>query len=445
MEEIARATPPRRRYALLAAALAIPLLFDRLFVSGSISDGTTLFQAWGCWCALITLIGAALFAVRARRTALWWITGVAALAMSVWLMTVTAQTAAFRIPPANLAYAITTATLVLPATLMAFLQLSSGTLNVHRPSELIVDWLRGWTLSWFTHWPVLARTCSDAIALVTGANGANGSNGTTTPRRFWGRIGVALLICAPILVVVVPLLMETDEVFSYVLSRVVSNLDLSDFVMHAMVILVPAPFLFSLLASVETRKHEPMLSSLEAARRNRPFDPLISGIVLGVVLVVYLLFCAIQFTFLFAGHGLPDGYTYAEYARTGFFQLLFVASVNLIGFGVVATYAPRRAPLIGMQIGLIAATGVMLVSAAMRLALYIQAYGLTWLRYLSMTFIVALAITLVLALVRLFVECLPLITIALALLLAWWLIIGFANPDNVIDTWNITYAAPLCV
>lgn len=435
-EETALSIPLKRRYALLAAALAIPLLFDRLLASGGISDETTLFQLWGCWCALIALIGTALFAARARRTVLWWITGVAILAISVWLMTATTQTVAFHIPPANLSYATTTALVMLPAALMAFLQLSSGKFNTHRPSELIVDWLRGWTLSWFTHWPILARTCSDATALVTGAKDPTSR---TSLRRFWGRIGMALLICVPILVMVVPLLMEADEVFSYTLNHMVSNIDLSDLTMHVMVILAPAPFLFSLLASVDTRDHEPTLPSLEKARRSRPFDPLISGVVLGVVLAFYLLFCAIQFTFLFVGHGLPDGYTYAEYARTGFFQLIFVASANLIGFGFILTYAPRRIPLLVMQIGLIAATGVMLVSAAMRLALYIQTYGLTWLRYLSMTFIVVLAIMLVLALIRLFVERLPLITIGFVLVLAWWLIIGFANPDNVIDAWNISF------
>ena len=168
--------PLRRRYALLAAALAIPLLFDRLFISGSVIDGTTLFQAFGRWCALITLTGVALFVMRARRTVLWWITGAAALAMSIWLMTVTAQTAAFRIPPANLSYALATALIMLPATLMIFLQLSSETFNAHRPSGLILDWLRGWTISWFTHLPLLTRTCSDTIGVVTDAKDSDGKD-----------------------------------------------------------------------------------------------------------------------------------------------------------------------------------------------------------------------------------------------------------------------------
>lgn len=61
--------------------------------------------------------------------------------------------------------------------------------------------------------------------------------------------------------------------------------------------------------------------------------------------MVYALFCAVQVRFLFAGLltdgsiALPDGLTYSEYARSGFFQLLAVTAINVTLFGLAITRA----------------------------------------------------------------------------------------------------------
>ena len=57
-------------------------------------------------------------------------------------------------------------------------------------------------------------------------------------------------------------------------------------------------------------------------------DGIITLTVLLLLDLVYVLFVAIQFKYFFSGT-LGDGYTYAEYARRGFFELLFVTLINL--------------------------------------------------------------------------------------------------------------------
>ena len=107
--------------------------------------------------------------------------------------------------------------------------------------------------------------------------------------------------------------------------------------------------------------------------------------------MVYALFCAVQVRFLFAGLltdgsiALPDGLTYSEYARSGFFQRLAVTTINVTLFGLVITLAPRTRMLNITLVALLALTAIILTSAALRLGLYINAYGLTWLRSLSVT------------------------------------------------------------
>lgn len=207
----------------------------------------------------------------------------------------------------------------------------------------------------------------------------------------------------------------------------------------------------------------------------RPLDPLVVEVVLGALLVLYAAFCAVQFTFLFAGAGLPAGYTYSYYARHGFFQLLAVALIDFAAFGAALTYAPRRRALDMMLAGLLAATGVMLASAALRLMMYVFAYGLTWLRLASLAFDGLLAAMLVAALAKLVAERtgaagsarpgrtdaarpgrtgaagkggmatgatrprIPLVAVCFVLFLIWFVALGFANPGLIIDSWNASH------
>lgn len=120
-----------------------------------------------------------------------------------------------------------------------------------------------------------------------------------------------------------------------------------------------------------------------------------------VVDVLFAVFVAIQFAVFFGGrtHVLTQaGLTYAQYARSGFWQLLGATAIagSVLGFAWLAL--PRPAPprhrrlFRGLAWLLLALLGVVLVSAFRRLALYEDAYGLTSLRVLVHTTIVALGV-----------------------------------------------------
>ncbi|MBT1178157.1 DUF4173 domain-containing protein [Bifidobacterium vespertilionis] len=428
--------PLSRRLALAAAALAIPFLFDRLWLAVPFGNdgGWSPFTCWAMLCMMIALIDLSLFARRTCRTPMWWIVLAAIAALGVWLIALA--------PPfeglaggANLIYAMLSGFIVLPALLMTLLQLSDGRFDPYHPFALVADWFKGWIISPFAHWGTLAHTLRDAGVRLRGKDRDAGR---------LRRVGIALLITAPILLVLVPLLMGADEVFDYAVTRLIGDFDIVPIMWHTMLVIVPAPFVFSLLASVDARETNGIVAGRQP-RGSAPFmfDPLIVAVVLGIVLALYAAFCAVQFTFLFAGAGLPAGYTYAEYARSGFFQLLFVAALNFTGFGLVLRFAPRRTPIVAMQAGLLAATGVMLASAFMRLNLYIHVYGLTWLRYASITFIALLAVLLPLAMARLFTARIPLVAMGFTAMLVWWIAIGYANPDGVIDWWNASHGVAI--
>jgi hypothetical protein len=115
---------------------------------------------------------------------------------------------------------------------------------------------------------------------------------------------------------------------------------------------------------------------------------------LGTVLVLFAVFMATQLGWLFGGESFlraRTGLTVAAYARTGFFQLVWV--VLLVVPLLLATRAAlrpeddqaiRRHTLLAVPI--VALVGTIMVSAAARLRLYVEYYGLTTDRLFAFVF-----------------------------------------------------------
>jgi hypothetical protein len=148
---------------------------------------------------------------------------------------------------------------------------------------------------------------------------------------------------------------------------------------------------------------EPRPQSLGAAAAT---DPLRRGLVptLGsieavtVLVAVDLLFAAfvvLQLAYLFGGLDTLEatGLPYAQYARSGFFELVAVA---LLAGGLLAAIhavaARRTGPLVVAGLVLAGLTAVVLASALLRLRIYQDAYGWTELRFYVLAAIAWLAI-----------------------------------------------------
>jgi len=131
-----------------------------------------------------------------------------------------------------------------------------------------------------------------------------------------------------------------------------------------------------------------------------------ASIVLGSVLILFAVFVAIQFQYFFGGHANInlEGYTFSEYARKGFGELVTVAFFSLLlllGLGAITrreTDSQRRV-FSGTGVGLVLLVLVMLVSAFQRLALYEFAYGFSRLRTYTHVFMIWLALLLVAVLI----------------------------------------------
>ena len=127
-----------------------------------------------------------------------------------------------------------------------------------------------------------------------------------------------------------------------------------------------------------------------------------STIVLGSVTIMFAAFVIIQFQYFFGGQVNIniEGYTYSEYARRGFGELVAVAFFSLlllIGLGAITTRAneSQRRGFSALGVILVALVIVIQVSAFQRLVMYENAYGFSRLRTYTHVFMIWLAILLV--------------------------------------------------
>ena len=109
------------------------------------------------------------------------------------------------------------------------------------------------------------------------------------------------------------------------------------------------------------------------------------GIVLGALDLLFLVFVVIQVGYLFGGAAFVEAsreFTYAEYARRGFFELVWVSGLSL-SFLLGARGFVRPAMCRGeygfvmLAVAFIGLLYVIMISALSRMALYTSLYGLT--------------------------------------------------------------------
>ena len=210
----------------------------------------------------------------------------------------------------------------------------------------------------------------------------------TGPRRLM-RAGAAVLSAGLVLLVFVPLLASADAAFSQVVDAVTPEIAVDSVVrwifLFAFGTAAAAGAFFLLVA--------PPPEPYGADPRPTRLRLLDWALPTGVLVAVLALFVGVQFVVLFGSDDYvlrTTGLTYAEYARSGFWQLLAVTALALGMLALGSRWAPARTPAERIaKRGLLAAlallTLVVVASAINRMWLYQQAYGFTVLRLLVLT------------------------------------------------------------
>jgi len=214
-----------------------------------------------------------------------------------------------------------------------------------------------------------------------------------------------ILIALPIVAIFAALLSSADLIFGQRLQDFIELFKLEklpEYIFRLAYILVGAYALAGVFLHAASQSSDEKLMGEE-----KPVVPRFMGftetaIVLGSVAVLFAIFVFVQFQYFFGGQTniQIDGYTYSEYARRGFGELVTVAFFSLLLILSASSVTRRETNLqrrvfSGLGIGIVVLVVVMLVSAFQRLLLYEAAYGFSRLRTYTHVFILWLAVLLV--------------------------------------------------
>jgi hypothetical protein len=214
-----------------------------------------------------------------------------------------------------------------------------------------------------------------------------------------------VILAIPILAIFLVLLSAADLVFGGYVEAALRWFDLArlaDWAGRGLVILIVSVFsLGAIVAALKDASNRRLIA--DSGALVKPFLGFTeASIVLVSVDVLFALFVIVQIAYFFGGEAnvTAAGFTYSEYARRGFGELVAVAVLSLgliMALAAVARRetARRTTAFNAFSAGLVILVGVILASALKRLLLYEQAYGFTRLRTYTHVAIVWMAVVFV--------------------------------------------------
>ncbi|TDU75566.1 DUF4173 domain-containing protein [Streptomyces sp. KS 21] len=210
------------------------------------------------------------------------------------------------------------------------------------------------------------------------------SRGSGVDRSRWLPVAKAALVALVLLVLFGALFASADAAFADLLNGLTPDVSIGDSPVRLLLFLIGA---LLALAAARAAAAPSRWDRIRVAP-GKPRSRVEWALPLVVLNLLFAGFNAVQLAVLFGGYDKvleSTGLTYAEYARQGFWQLLWATLLTLAVIALALRWAPRAGAgdrrFVHVVLGtLCALTLVVVASALRRMDLYVDAYGLTRLR-----------------------------------------------------------------
>lgn len=251
-------------------------------------------------------------------------------------------------------------------------------------------------------------------------------------KNYFLPIITGMAIAIPLLAIMTLLLADADAIFENMLSRTMEALNIGEIIHILFIITIVFFFSYALLAALCKKTVK------ETTKERAGFDPVIAIVFSSLLSILYLFFSIVQILYLFIGNRkLPENYTYASYAREGFFQLLAVSIINLL-IVLICLYLFRESMALRIILAMIcASTFIMIFSSALRMILYIDTYALTFLRLFVLWALVVIFLLMAGVTIFIFNRRFPLFLYGLAVVSICYIILSFSRPDYLIARYDL--------
>ena len=258
----------------------------------------------------------------------------------------------------------------------------------------------------------------------------------------------SIIITLPIVIIVIFLLTSADSIFADIFSGIgntVENIfDIDELpylaariIVIALIFIYMSSFLYNII-----KENTLFNKEIVAERKGLKLDGITIQMILTILNIIYLIFSTIQILYLFTKNELSADFNYAEYARQGFFQLMFVSLINFVLISVIHTNKKeisefQKKYIKFMEVLIEIFTQIIIISAFYRMFLYEQTYGYTYLRLFVYFTLIAEFIFMLPTIWYTLGKKINLFKIGLTIATIFYLVLNYINVDALIARKNI--------
>ena len=254
------------------------------------------------------------------------------------------------------------------------------------------------------------------------------------------KIAISLLIVFAVVGVVIGLLISADSIFANIfenIANVFKNINISStlrFVIRLVLIVVAYILILSFILKLN-KEYNYQAKELKTNNNKYAFTIKLLLIALNIV---YLVFCFIQIESLFAKINIDTDFNYASYARTGFFQLMFVSFINFAVILLSNKFNENKEKSIKiLNLFLVIFTIIIAISSMYRMYMYQMEFGLTYLRMFVYIILITEILTFVPVTIYIVYEKFDFMKCSFVIWICIYCAINFINIERIIVDTNV--------
>ncbi|EWM53130.1 DUF4153 domain-containing protein [Ruminococcus flavefaciens] len=288
-------------------------------------------------------------------------------------------------------------------------------------------------------------SCFDKQAAITSDSLSKSKAGSNAKYIFIG-----LLLTVPLTAIVAALLMSADDGVERILTNLADSIFSMEFwnVLIQLSLALPCSlYMFGMLYKNTHRKDIKVLDPQVCKQKifNMRFvSNLVVYTAVTPICILYVMFFISQANYFLSAfsNDLPEGFTYADYARRGFFELFAVALINLgvlVFMSLHSKKAGKEKPfaLKLYSIVLSVFTIILIATAMSKMVMYINRYGLTRLRVYTSWFMILLAFVFIMIIIKQFRFEMKFARNMAVIFTLMFAVLCFSRPEAVIVKYNI--------
>ena len=273
-----------------------------------------------------------------------------------------------------------------------------------------------------------------------------GKSTSSTKTKYFLHIFLGLLIGTPFIMIVIFLLSSADAIFKNIFDHLFNfDINVPENIGTLIWSLPMATYLYALIygSSIEDNSKSFNIDKFNKTMDNAAFIPRLSlYTVNAVICCFYILFIGIQTIYFIdiLGGSLPADFTYSEYARRGFFELLAVALINIVFIVVAKIFSVKNENNKYLHIHIILNSILTLALISVDFAkmyLYISTYGLTTLRIIPSVFMIFLCFVFAFIIMGEFKKSFPVTKLSFYAGNILFVLLCLANIDAVVAGYNL--------